>query len=253
MCIDGRLHPTHSSVCHVWLRRLQFCPADVQRKWFARQFDLVRDSGLPVFLHMRAAADDMLKILQQKRGSFSAGVVHSFDGTLQEAHSILSLQGLCIGAYITLAVGAKHSVHNQPSVLGGSKPDVHCAGINGCSLKTVENLQVVAQLPADRLLLETGALSKTCAGAGHGFMHMQHELTIVFNAADSPWCEPRPTHASRQHIKSLPAAVDKKKYDPGKLVKGRNEPGSGMRQVLEIVASVQQKVRIVWDDCLEGN
>jgi Tat protein secretion system quality control protein TatD with DNase activity len=61
-------------------------------------------------------------------------------------------------------------------------------------------------------------------------------------AADSPWCEPRPTHASRQHIKTLPAAADRKKYDSGKLVKGRNEPGSGMQQVLEIVASVQQKV-----------
>jgi TatD DNase family protein len=69
----------------------------VQRKWFARQFDLVRGSGLPVFLHMRAAADDMLKVLQQQRASFGTGVVHSFDGTIQEAHSILSLQGLYIG------------------------------------------------------------------------------------------------------------------------------------------------------------
>lgn len=70
----------------------------MQRKWFARQFDLARNSGLPVFLHMRAAAEDMLKILHQKRACFSGGVVHSFDGTLQEAHAVLSLQGLCIGA-----------------------------------------------------------------------------------------------------------------------------------------------------------
>ena len=80
--------------CH----RLQFCPAEVQRKWFTRQFDLARDSGLPVFLHMRAAAEDMLKILHQKRACFRGGVVHSFDGTLQEAHAVLSLQGLCVGA-----------------------------------------------------------------------------------------------------------------------------------------------------------
>jgi len=80
-------------------RRLQFCPAEVQRKWFARQFDLARDSGLPVFLHMRAAAADLLAIVREKHAShhFSRGVIHSFDGTLEEAQSILSLQGLCIG------------------------------------------------------------------------------------------------------------------------------------------------------------
>lgn len=81
----------------VYLCRLQFCPAEVQRKWFARQFDLARDSGLPLFLHMRAAADDMLAILRNKRSYYSGGVVHSFDGTLQQAQSILSLSGLCIG------------------------------------------------------------------------------------------------------------------------------------------------------------
>jgi len=75
-------------------------------------------------------------------------------------------------------------------------------------------------------------------------------------------------------VKTLPAAVDKKKYDPSKLVKGkpllysgdgetsaafledtavrarledcrhagRNEPGSGMLQVLEIVANIHKKV-----------
>jgi Tat protein secretion system quality control protein TatD with DNase activity len=75
----------------------------------------------------------------------------------------------------------------------------------------------------------------------------------VFDAADSPWCEPRPTHASRQHVETLPAAVDKKKYDPKKHVKGRNEPGSGMQQVLEIVANVQQKVRNLQRTCVQGD
>ena len=36
-------------------------------------------------------------------------------------------------------------------------------GINGCSLKTDENLEVVRAVPLDRILLETGQSNVLCA------------------------------------------------------------------------------------------
>lgn len=82
-----------------------------------------------------------------------------------------------------------------------------CAGINGCSLKTEENLAVMAQIPVGRLLLET----------------------------DSPYCDVRPSHAGKRYVSTTHPAKDKKKYDEGMLVKGRNEP-CNIVSVFEVVS-----------------
>ena len=78
-------------------------------------------------------------------------------------------------------------------------------GINGCSLKTAENVEVVRKVPWERLQLET----------------------------DGPWCEMRSSHAGEAFLKDGWKAevngerwksVKKEKWVEGAMVKGRNEP-----------------------------
>jgi len=77
-------------------------------------------------------------------------------------------------------------------------------GVNGCSLKTEDNLAVVKEIPLERLQLET----------------------------DGPWCEIRASHASARLLKEgnsetppeMPKAVKKEKWSRECMVKGRNEP-----------------------------
>lgn len=97
-------------------------------------------------------------------------------------------------------------------------------GVNGCSLKTSENLEVVREIPLGRLQLET----------------------------DGPWCEIRPTSAGmgvlgevregyrskEEVLGSLPRSVKKEKWSVDCVVKGRNEPCM-IGLVAEVVARVK--------------
>ncbi|KAL7676575.1 hypothetical protein ACOME3_002825 [Neoechinorhynchus agilis] len=85
-------------------------------------------------------------------------------------------------------------------------------GLNGCSLKTKENLSVIENcIPVDRILLET----------------------------DCPWCEIRPTHASYEFVKTKFESVKKGKWCSEKLVQGRNEPCQ-LIQVAEVISHIKQ-------------
>ena len=86
-------------------------------------------------------------------------------------------------------------------------------GVNGCSLKTEDNLQMVKQIPLDRIMLET----------------------------DCPYCDIRTTHASSKYVKTQIPKVPKEKYKchPWKMNKDRNEPCS-MIQVVEVVAALHE-------------
>ncbi|KAL8950949.1 MAG: hypothetical protein Q9222_003039 [Ikaeria aurantiellina] len=154
--------------------RLGYCKRELQEKWFARQLEVAVKLQLPLFLHSRAAHSSFLSILRPRLKDLPRrGLVHSFTGSLPELQELVDL-----GFHI---------------------------GINGCSLKTEENLEVVKAVPLDRLQLET----------------------------DGPWCEIRPSHAGMKVLKEANAEmkdeegwkkVKKEKWEEGAMVKGRNEP-----------------------------
>lgn len=56
--------------CGLDYDRVNFCPIEVQKKFFQAQLQLSQDFDLPLFLHCRAAASDMSQILQENREVF---------------------------------------------------------------------------------------------------------------------------------------------------------------------------------------
>ena len=79
---------------------------------------------LPLFLHSRAASEDFERILGSRLEDLpKRGLVHSFTGTMEEMENLVAM-GFDIG-------------------------------INGCSMKTEENLEVVKRVPMERLQIET--------------------------------------------------------------------------------------------------
>ncbi|CCU99374.1 unnamed protein product [Malassezia sympodialis ATCC 42132] len=180
--------------------RLHFASAETQKRCFDLQLQMATKVRLPLFLHSRAAHKDFVDILRpylnslrppeiqtDKSSPGSVGVVHSFTGTAEELHELLDL-----GLYI---------------------------GVNGCSLKTQENLDVVKRIPLHRILLETGMCSLTNGRRPvylDEFKAKERELAAVYS----------------------PPRAKPEKWSPMTAVKGRCEPCQ-IGEVAAVVARIQ--------------
>lgn len=105
-----------------------FSPRHLQEAAFAEQLQLAVQTGLPAFLHQRDAHERFYPILKEQRDQLSAGVVHCFTGNSAELHAYLDLD---------MYIGITGWV---------------CDERRGLELR-----QLLADIPANRLLLETDA------------------------------------------------------------------------------------------------
>jgi len=60
-----------------------------QERFYAGQLKLARRHGLPVILHVRRSADDLLKHL--RRTPVAGGIAHAFNGSAQQAQAFVEL------------------------------------------------------------------------------------------------------------------------------------------------------------------
>lgn len=140
--------------------RLFFCPQYLQIKYFVFQLKIVEQFKLPLFLHMRNCSKIFFDIFDKYKSLFEqvGGVIHSFTDNEAVVEKIKTYKNLFIG-------------------------------INGCSLKTSENINTVKKIPMEILLLET----------------------------DAPWCGVKATHASYPYIKEK---FENRKYTNLRKIKG---------------------------------
>ncbi len=60
-----------------------------QERFYAEQLAIARGAGLPVILHVRKSADDLLKHL--RANPVRGGIVHAFNGSAQQAQAFVAL------------------------------------------------------------------------------------------------------------------------------------------------------------------
>ncbi|MBY9082582.1 TatD family hydrolase [Paenibacillus sp. HN-1] len=100
-------------------------PKDIQHKVFRRQIGLARELNMPIVIHNRDAHEDVVRILREEKASEVGGIMHSFSGSWETAK-------ICLDLGFNLSFGGPVTFKNA------RVPK-----------------EVLAQVPLDRLLIET--------------------------------------------------------------------------------------------------
>jgi TatD DNase family protein len=189
--------------CGLDYDRLHFCEKEIQQKYFELQIQFAIKYQLPMFLHNRNSTNDLCQILSKYLNKLNKSIViHSFDGSIQDLEQILNLDQLLI---------------QEKNKMNDEKDIKVFIGINGCSMKTSENIEVIKKIPIEKLMIET----------------------------DAPWCEIRPSHESFKYLKSCDnnyyqfQTKKKEKWQSNTHVKSRNEPDC-LINILKVIAKVKQ-------------
>ncbi|MCY9694867.1 TatD family hydrolase [Paenibacillus alginolyticus] len=102
-------------------------PKEVQQRVFREQIRLARKLGMPIVIHNRDAHQDILHILKEEKAEEVGGIMHCFSGSWETAKQ-------CLDMNFHISFGGPVTFKNarQPK-------------------------EVLAQVPLDRLLIETDA------------------------------------------------------------------------------------------------
>lgn len=181
---------------------LEHASKDAQKRAFKGQLDLYLMHGFqwPLFLHCRGAFDDFVEMIKPYLPHLPRrGLVHSFVGTTHQMQTLVNM---------ALDVS-----------------------VNGFSFRDHDSLQMVRDLPLERLHIET----------------------------DAPWGEiPPSAEISKRYlanVRPLPASKKRDKFEMGSMIKGRNECCS-IERVAFVVAglkgvTVEEVARQAWVNSVE--
>ncbi|MEW9702439.1 TatD family hydrolase [Paenibacillus sp. SI8] len=126
-------------------------PKDVQNRVFREQIRLARKLGMPIVIHNRDAHQDILQVLKEEKAAEVGGIMHCFSGSWETAK-------MCLDMNFHISFGGPVTFKNakQPK-------------------------EVLAQVPLDRLLIETDAPYLT----PHPFRGKRNETSYVRLVAET--------------------------------------------------------------------